>query len=161
FGRRKDEAEFALRAPKFPFAEGLHYQGRQRDGAVAGTGFRSPQHVVFVGALAAMQFALGKVNVSPPQASEFGSAQAAKDGRERERAATAVQGANDGSDFFGCRNVDADPQLPFGAPLSLTLLASSSARTNLAYDIAGNQPFLLGIRQQGAEVIANALDHGV
>jgi hypothetical protein len=108
-----------------------------------------------------MQFALDEVNFGPAQTSEFGRAQPGKDGCEQEGAPTALQGADDCPDFFGRRNVNADPELAFGAALGLTLLASSSARANLAYDIAGDQPVLLRVRKQGAEIIANALDHGV
>src|SRR5215471_6971005 len=108
-----------------------------------------------------MQFVLGEVDVGPAQTSEFGCTQAGKDGREQEGAPTPLQGADDCSDFFRCRNVDANPELAFGAALGLTLLAPSSARSNLAYDIAGDQPVLLRVGQQGAEVAANTLDHGV
>ena len=70
----------------FPVTQGLQrYRGRNRNAALARFGFRRPDHVARIGALANMQNCLFEIDILPAKAAKFRRAKPGPNGHQQER----------------------------------------------------------------------------
>ena len=77
----------------------------------------------------------------------------------KQRSPAPVEMRDEGADFFGAGDIDADLQPAFLTALGLPFLAARPARAQGAHDILSDKPTFLGIGQDGAERAHDLLHH--
>ena len=153
FGNTRSSGPFGTR--QLMRAQCRHHHRRQRDGALAGFRLGLSDRVEAVGALPHMQFAALEVDIRPAQAAQFGRAQAGEDRGQEQRPPASVQRVDQGADFVGRRDVDADLELALLALVGADFLAAPTASAQVADDVLSDKAALLSVRQDGAERAAD------
>ncbi len=115
--------EFRTRAGQTPFLERIRDQGRYWHGTFPGFRLRPADRVEPIGALVDADFALVEVDISPPQAAQFGRPQAGEDRGQDDRPPFALQSAYNGLDLRRERNVYPKLEFPLLASFQSSFLA--------------------------------------
>ena len=139
-------------------AQHVHHHRRQRHGALACFRLEAADGVEVVGALAHVELAALQIDVDPAQPAQLGCAQAGEDRGQQQRPPASVERGDDGADFVGRGDVDADLELAL--PLVGARFLASAMRAQGAHDVLSDKAALLGVGQDGTERAAHLAHHG-